>query len=55
MDVNAMNCASDKIPGVSSSQSSKNVKEGKFVIVTLSELGIFVQTSETGLILYHIS
>ncbi|XP_045525541.1 cyclin-dependent kinase 14 isoform X1 [Pieris brassicae] len=28
MDVNTMNCASDKIPGVSSSQSSKNVKEG---------------------------
>lgn len=34
METATMYCASDKtIPGVSSSQSSKNVKDGKFVVV----------------------
>lgn len=36
VDAFKMYCASDKtIPGVSSSQSSKNVKEGKFVVVNV--------------------
>lgn len=38
-----MYCASDKtIPGVSSSQSSKNVKDGKFLAVTFKPNNITI-------------